>query len=123
MYRALLEDYITMDKKNKRMEAVNIKVDSNMDADDYGQRIAECIQQLNPDLNVVNLVKVDFGESRIPVDELAHFLENLRDMFISVDARNCVFVPIGGCCGVKDITIDYVIVTDDANNGTKKTAD
>ena len=98
-----------MDKKNKRIEAVNIKVDSNMDADDYGQRIMECVQQLNPDLNVVNLVKVDFGESRIPFDELAHFLENLKDMFISVNAKNCVFVPIGDCSGIKDITIDYVL--------------
>ena len=86
-----------MAKKNKRMEAVNIKVDSNMDADDYGQRIAECVQQLNPDLNVVNLVKVDLGDSNIPMDNLARFLENLRDMFISVNARNCVFVPIGVC--------------------------
>ena len=108
-----------MDKKNKRMEAVNIKVDSNMDADDYGHRIAECVQQLNPDLNVVNLVKVDFGESRIPFDELAHFLGNLKEMFESVDARNCVFVPIGERCGVKDITIDYVkVVTDESNKET-----
>lgn len=108
-----------MDKKNKRMEAVNIKVDSNMDADDYGQRIAECVQQLNPDLNVVNLVKVDFGDSRIPQDELVHFLRNLRDMFESVNARNCVFVPIGERCGVKNITVDYVkVVTDDTNKET-----
>lgn len=106
-----------MDKKNKRMEAVNIKVDSNMDADDYGQRIAECVQQLNPDLNVVNLVKVDFGDSSIPRDTLARFLKNLSDMFISVNARNCVFVPIGEQCGVKNITIDYVkVVTDDTNS-------
>ena len=105
-----------MAKKNKRMEAVNIKVDSNMDADDYGHRIAECVQQLNPDLNVVNLVKVDLGDSNIPMDNLARFLENLRDMFISVNARNCVFVPIGERCGVKDITIDYVkVVTDDTD--------
>lgn len=106
-----------MDKKNKRMEAVNIKVDSNMDADDYGHRIAECVQQLNPDLNVVNLVKVDFGDSSIPRDTLARVLKNLSDMFISVNARNCVFVPIGERCGVKDITIDYVkVVTDDTNS-------
>ena len=105
-----------MAKTNKRMEAVNIKVDSNMDADDYGHRIADCVQQLNPDLNVVNLVKVDFGDSSIPMDNLARFLENLKDMFISVNARNCVFVPIGERCGVKDITIDYVkVVTDDTN--------
>lgn len=105
-----------MAKTNKRMEAVNIKVDSNMDADDYGHRIADCVQQLNPDLNVVNLVKVDFGDSSIPRDNLARFLENLKDMFISVNARNCVFVPIGERCGVKDITIDYVkVVTDDTN--------
>ena len=106
-----------MAKKNKRMEAVNIKIDSNMDADDYGQRIAECVQQLNPDLNVVNLVKVDFGDSYIPMDQLAHFLQNLKELFISVNARNCVFVPIGERCGVKDITIDYVkVVTDDTNS-------
>lgn len=105
-----------MAKTNKRMEAVNIKVDSNMDADDYGHRIADCVQQLNPDLNVVNLVKVDFGDSSIPMDNLARFLKNLKDMFISVNARNCVFVPIGERCGVKDITIDYVkVVTDDTN--------
>ena len=105
-----------MAKTNKRMEAVNIKVDSNMDADDYGHRIADCVQQLNPDLNVVNLVKVDFGDSSIPMDNLARFLENLKDMFISVNARNCVFVPIGERCGVKDITIDYIkVVTDDTN--------
>ena len=105
-----------MAKTNKRMEAVNIKVDSSMDADDYGHRIADCVQQLNPDLNVVNLVKVDFGDSSIPMDNLARFLENLKDMFISVNARNCVFVPIGERCGVKDITIDYVkVVTDDTN--------
>ena len=105
-----------MAKTNKRMEAVNIKIDSNMDADDYGHRIADCVQQLNPDLNVVNLVKVDFGDSSIPMDNLTRFIENLRDMFISVNARNCVFVPIGERCGVKDITIDYVkVVTDDTN--------
>lgn len=103
-----------MAKTTKRIEAVNIKVDSDMDADDYGHRIADCVQQLNPDLNVVNLIKVDFGESRIPFDKLAHFLKNLRDMFESVSAKNCVFVPIGERCSVKDITIDYVkVITDD----------
>ena len=105
-----------MAKKNKRIEAVNIKVDSNMDADDYGQRIAECVRSLNPDLNVINLVKVDFGDLSIPMDNLAHFLENLRDMFKSVKAKNCVFVPIGERVGVKDVTIDYVkVVTDDTD--------
>ena len=100
----------------KRIEAVTINVDTNMDADDYSHRIAECVQQLNPELDVVNLVKVDFGESHIPFDQLAHFLQNLRDMFESVNARNCVFVPIGERCGVKDITIDYVkVVTDDTD--------
>ena len=101
----------------KRIEAVTINVDTNMDADDYSHRIAECVQQLNPELDVVNLVKVDFGDSSIPKDTLAVFLKNLRDMFISVNARNCVFVPIGKKCCVKDITIDYVkVVTDDTNS-------
>lgn len=106
-----------MNKKNKRMEAVNIKVNPNIDADDYGQRIAECVHQLNPDLNIVNLVKVDFGDSRIPMHKLAYVLQNLQKMFISVNARNCVLVPIGEGCDIKDITIDYVkVVTDDTNS-------
>ena len=105
-----------MDKKNKRMEAVNIKVDSNMDADDYGHRIADCVQQLNPDLNVVNLVKVDFGDSSIPMDNLTRFLENLKDMFISVNATNCVFVPLGKSIGVRNVTIDHLkVINDDSN--------
>ena len=102
-----------MAKKNKRIEAVSIKVDSNMDAHDYGQRIAECVQQLNPDLDVV---KVDFGDLSIPKDTLAVFLKNLRDMFNSVNARNCLFVPLGTSIGVQNVTIDHLKVIDDDSN-------
>lgn len=105
-----------MVKKNKRIEAVSIKVDSNMDAHDYGQRIVECVQQLNPDLDVVILVKVDFGDLSIPKDTLAVFLKNLRDMFNSVNARNCLFVPLGKSIGVRNVMIDHLKVIDDDSN-------
>ena len=100
----------------KRIEAVTINVDTNMDADDYSHRIAECVQQLNPDLDVVNLVKVDFGDLSIPKDTLAVFLKNLRDMFNSVNARNCLFVPLGKSIGVQNVTIDHLkVINDDSN--------
>ena len=100
----------------KRIEAVTINVDTNMDADDYSHPIAECVQQLNPELDVVNLVKVDFGDSSIPKDTLAVVLKNLRDMFISVNATNCVFVPLGKSIGVRNVTIDHLkVINDDSN--------
>ncbi len=102
-----------MSKNNKRMEAVNIQLDSNMDADDLGQRISDCVRKLDPDVNVVNLVKVDFGDSSIPFDNLSCYLKNLSDMFDAVNAKNCIFVPIGKRVGVKDIRIDHVKVTTD----------
>lgn len=108
-----------MVKKNKWMEAVGIQIDTNMDADDYGQRITECVRHLNPDLNVVNLVKVDFGNSSIPADQLHNCLKNLRNMFESVDAKNCIFIPVGQHVGIRDIQIDHVkVVTDESNEGT-----
>lgn len=113
-----------MRKKNKRMEAVNLKVDSNLDADDFGQRIAECVRCLNPDIGVVNLVKVDLGKTAMPAYNLGAFMKNLKEMFESVNARNCVFVPVGEAVGVKDISIEYVkVVTDDTNERTASEAD
>ncbi len=101
---------------------VNLVVDSSMDADDYGHRITECIQQLNSDISIVNLVKIDFGNSRIPCEELTHFLKNLKDMFESLNVKNCVFVPIGERCGIKDITVDYIkVIDDDVNTNTTQT--
>lgn len=97
---------------NKRLEPVNLKIDSDLDADDFGQRIVECVRNCNPDLNVVNIVKIDVGDARLPIEQFSHFVKSIRDMFIEVGATNCVFIPIGNRVGVKDITIDYVRIVE-----------
>lgn len=97
----------------KRLEPVNLKIDTDLDADDFGQRIVDCVRNCNPDLNIVNIVKIDVGDARIPKEDFAHFVKSIRDMFIEVGAKNCVFIPIGNSVGIKDITIDYVRVVED----------
>ena len=97
----------------KRLEPVNLKIDTDLDADDFGQRIVDCVRNCNPDLNIVNIVKIDVGDARIPKEDFSHFIKNIRDMFVEVGAKNCVFIPIGNSVGVKDITIDYIKVVED----------
>lgn len=99
---------------NKRLEAVNIQIDSNMDADDYGQRVVECVRKCNPDQNVVNLIKIKVGD--VTAEQIGRFIPDLRDMIKECGVTNCVFVPIGKRVGVKDITIDYIKVVDDEPN-------
>lgn len=100
----------------KRIETVTITVETNMDADDYGHRIAECVGKCNPDVGFINLVKVDLGEARISMENLGVLMRNLKDMFVECGASNCVFVPIGESVGVRNITIDHLkVVNDDSN--------
>ena len=100
----------------KKIETVTITVETNMDADDYGHRIAECVSQCNPDVGFINLVKVDLGEARIPMENLGRMMQNLKEMFVEVGAKNCVFVPIGECIGVRDIQIEKIQVSNDDTN-------
>lgn len=97
----------------KRLEPINLKIDTDLDADDFGQRIVDCVRNCNPNLNIVNIVKIDVGDVRIPKENFAHLVKSIRDMFIEVGAKNCVFIPIGNSVGIKDITIDYVKVVED----------
>ena len=100
----------------KKIETVTITVETNMDADDYGHRIAECVSQCNPDVGFINLVKVDLGEARMPMENLGRMMQNLKEMFVECGASNCVFVPIGESVGVRNITIDHLkVVNDDSN--------
>lgn len=100
----------------KKIETVTIKIDTNMDADDYGHRIAECVSKCNPELNFINLVKVNFGTSAPSMENLGRMMQHLKDMFLTSGAENCVFVPIGECIGVKDIQIEKIQVSNDDTN-------
>lgn len=100
----------------KYMKPVDIQLDTNMDADDLGQRIVDCVRSCNTDLNFINLVKVDFGDAHVPCDTLSRSMMDLNRMLKERGASNCVLVPIGEKLLIKNITIDHIeVVTNDTD--------
>lgn len=101
----------------KQIVPIGLHVETNMDCDDYGQRITECVRKLSTDSNVVNLIKVDFGEEHVAAYHVSSLMENLHDMFKSMNINNYLFVPVGSKLPIKDIHIEYLEVkSDDINN-------
>lgn len=100
----------------KYMNPVDIQLDTNMDADDLGQRVVDCVRSCNTDLNFINLVKVDFGDTHVPCDTLSSSMMELNRMLKECGASNCVLVPIGEKLLIKNITIDHIeVVTNDTD--------
>lgn len=95
-----------IEKMNKVITTVDIDVDSNMDADDYGHRITECFNKLIKDNDVVNVIKVHL-DSKVKASDIEYLLSNLHSLFIELNVHNFVIVPIG-VCGINDISIEYV---------------
>ena len=95
----------------RRLEPVNLKLDSNMDADDYGQRLVDCVRAMNTDKNVINLVKIKVDEN-MKATHFAAFMEEVAKSLKQMGADNCVYVPVG-MLGIKDITVDYIKVVEE----------
>lgn len=99
----------------KKLKPVNIQIDNCMDADDYGHRLTECIEQMSENTNVVNLVKVHIGDN-IHVDKFMYVLENVARDIKSIGAKNCIFVPLKKGL-IEDITVEYIkVVNDELDN-------
>ena len=95
----------------KKLKPVNIKLDDCMDADDYGHRLTECIEEMSENTNVVNLVKVRVGDN-ISVEQFHQILKNVAEDIREMGAKNCVYVPLKKGL-IEDITIEYIEVVDD----------
>lgn len=95
----------------KKLKPVNIQLDDCMDADDYGQRLTECIEQMSENTDVVNLVKVRIGDN-ITSETFMHILKNIAKDIREMGAKNCVYVPLKKGL-IEDITIEYIKVVDD----------
>ena len=101
----------------KKLEPVNIHVETCMDADDLGHRLTECIQGMSNDSSVVNLVKIHAGDST-SLSELVRQCEYISDQLRRMGATNCVFVPLREGY-IEDVTVDYIkVVDDDTHNNT-----
>ena len=92
----------------KQINLVNMKVDSCMDADDYGHRLTECIEQMSENTDVVNLVKIHIGDN-MSVEKFHHAVKYIAQDLQEMGAKNCIFVPLKKRL-IEDITIDEIEV-------------
>ena len=101
----------------KKLKPVNIQIDDCMDADDYGHRLTECIEQMSENTNVVNLVKVRLGDN-ISVEHFMRILQNIAKDIQEMGAKNCIYVPLKKGL-IEDITVEYIkVVIDELDNGS-----
>lgn len=92
----------------KKLKPVSIHFDNCMDADDYGHRLTECIEQMSDDTNVVNLVKVRLGDD-ISVEQFIHILKDVAKDIETMGAKNTVYIPLKEGY-IEDITVDHIEV-------------
>lgn len=98
-----------MSQNKKYLKAVDIAVDACMDADDLGQRLVECVRDIDTNVNVVNLVKVRIG-SGVTREMFPHILEQqIIKPLKELGATNCIFVPLVKDY-IEDITVDHIEV-------------
>ena len=99
----------------KKLKPVNIQIDDCMDADDYGHRLTECIEQMSENTNVVNLVKVRLGDN-ISVEQFNYILKSVAKNIEETGAKNCIYVPLKKGL-IEDVTIEYIeVVNDELDN-------
>lgn len=94
---------------NKKLNPVDIKIDSCMDADDLGQRLVDCVRSIDADYNVVNLIKVHVGEDLMASDLPKLIKKLVSDPLQELGATNCVFVPIKPGV-IENVTVDHIEV-------------
>lgn len=95
---------------NKRLEPVNITIESDMDADDLGHRIVDCVKDCHTESNVINLIKVHVGNMKC--EQFTNAVQFISEHLKHQGLDNCIFVPIGGS-GIKDISIDYIKIVEE----------
>lgn len=94
---------------------IDIKAFPDIDADDMGQRLVECVSSISTDNKVVNVVKIHLGKS-IPLYGLENLLKNvIIDPLKEMGAENCIFVPLKEGV-IEDVTIDHIEVRKDESN-------
>ena len=99
----------------KKLKPVNIQIDDCMDADDYGHRLTDCIEQMSENTNVVNLVKVRIGD-KITSEAFMKILQNVANDIKEMGAKNCIYVPLKKGL-IEDITVEYIkVVNDELDN-------
>ncbi len=92
----------------KHIKKLDIEVEDNMDADDFGHRISSAVRSASTSSNFANLVRVKVADYT-PVSNLCNILEQLAQAFHRAGVTNCVVVPVCDKVGITDITITEVL--------------
>lgn len=91
----------------KKLVPVNLVIDCDMDADDLGHRLVQCVNNMDLSSQTVNLIKVNVGD--VTSDAITKIIGNLRLALIDMGVTNCVLVPIKNGF-INDVSIEYVKV-------------
>ena len=95
----------------KKLKPINIQIDDCMDADDYGHRLTECIEQMSDNTDVINLVKIRIGDNST-VESFHYVIKNVAKDIRKMGAKNCVYIPLRKGL-IEDVTIEYIKVVND----------
>ena len=99
----------------KKLKPVDVHIDADMDADDLGKRIVDCIANIDTNQHIINVVKVHVNDN---VD-FKYFNEFLKHTIVKplkkLGADNCIFIPLKPGF-IEDITIDRIEVSKDESN-------
>jgi hypothetical protein len=95
----------------KKLKPIDIDLDGCIDADNYRHRLTECIEHLQENTNVVNLVKIRVGDN-MSLEKFSHVVQSVAEEVRKMHANNCIYVPLKKGF-IEDVTIDYIEVVDD----------
>ena len=94
---------------------IDIKAFPDIDADELGKRLVDCVSELSPDNKVVNVVKIHIGDGIRSYDMESFLKTSIVDPLRKMGADNCIFVPLKQGV-IENITIDHIVVTKDESN-------
>ena len=103
---------------NNTINLINMSIDTNLDADDLGQRLVECARAASTDTDVVNFIKIHMGQGSTPTQVSNIIYKSIIEPLKSMNVANCVFIPlIPGY--IEDVTVDCIeVVRHDPNSIT-----
>lgn len=96
----------------KKIIPIDLKFESNMDADHLGHLFTECINQTTIDDEILNLIKVRFSDDTKP-DKVNAYLSTFGSWLVELNIKNTIV--IGLTKEVKDITVDHIKVVEEKN--------
>lgn len=98
---------------NKKLEAINLNIKTSNNEAEIQSIVQEQLNNIDTNSNLINIVKVEFN---CGMDQANSCLRWLDEMLEKLGVTNCLLVPVGRHCAIKDISISYVKVVEDESN-------